>query len=156
MAIETGMIAPDFTLVDSDMKMGSLSDYRGKNVLLLFFPLAFTSVCTAELCAVRDDFGSYHSLDAEVLAISVDTLFTLKKFKEEQGLNFRLLSDFNKTASRSYGAIYEDYFGMQGVSKRAAFLIDKQGQIAFAQVLDNDSEWPDFAAIKQALEGLNR
>jgi peroxiredoxin len=154
MALEIGQVAPDFSLVDSDMKMGSLSEYQGKNVLVLFFPLAFTSVCTAELCAVRDDLTAYNSLDAEVLGISVDTLFTLKKFKEEQGLNFRLLSDFNKTAARSYGALYEDYFGMHGVAKRAAFLIDKQGRIAFAQVLENDAEWPDFEAIKQKLAGL--
>jgi peroxiredoxin len=154
MALETGQVAPDFSLVDSDMKMGSLSEYQGKNVLVLFFPLAFTSVCTAELCAVRDDLAAYNSLNAEVLGISVDTLFTLKKFKEEQGLNFRLLSDFNKTAAKSYGALYEDYFGMHGVAKRAAFLIDKQGRIAFAQVLENDAEWPDFEAIKQKLAGL--
>jgi peroxiredoxin len=154
MALEIGQVAPDFSLVDSDMKMGSLSEYQGKNALVLFFPLAFTSVCTAELCAVRDDLAAYNSLNAEVLGISVDTLFTLKKFKEEQGLNFRLLSDFNKTAARSYGALYEDYFGMHGVAKRAAFLIDKQGRIAFAQVLDNDAEWPDFEAIKQKLAGL--
>jgi peroxiredoxin len=154
MALEIGQVAPDFSLVDSDMKMGSLSEYQGKNVLVLFFPLAFTSVCTAELCAVRDDLAAYNSLNAEVLGISVDTLFTLKKFKEEQGLNFRLLSDFNKTTARSYGALYEDYFGMHGVAKRAAFLIDKQGRIAFAQVLENDAEWPDFEAIKQKLAGL--
>jgi glutaredoxin-dependent peroxiredoxin len=154
MAIELGQVAPDFTLVDSEMKMGSLSEYRGKNVLLLFFPLAFTSVCTAELCSVRDDLATYHSLDAEVLAVSVDTLFTLKKFKEEQGLRFRLLSDFNKEAARSYGALYEDYFGMHGVAKRAAFVIDKEGRIGYAQVLENDSEWPDFEAIKQKLGEL--
>jgi peroxiredoxin len=154
MAVAIGDLAPEFILVDSDMKMGSLSEYRGKNVLLLFFPLAFTSVCTAELCSVRDNLASYNHLEAEVLAISVDTLFTQKKFKEEQGLNFRLLSDFNKTAAGSYGALYEDYFGMHGVAKRAAFVIDKEGKIAFAQVLENDSEWPDFAAIHEKLQEL--
>jgi peroxiredoxin len=136
------------------MKMGSLVEYRGKNVLLLFFPLAFTSVCTSELCSVRDNLATYNHLEAEVLAISVDTLFTLKKFKEEQGLNFRLLSDFNKTAAGTYGALYEDYFGMHGVAKRAAFVIDKEGRVAFAQVMENDSEWPDFAAIQEKLAGL--
>lgn len=154
MAITIGQTAPDFTLVDSDMKLGTLSEYRGKKVLLLFFPLAFTSVCTAELCSVRDDFATYNSLDAEVLAVSVDTLFTLKKFKEEQGLTFRLLSDFNKTAAKSYGALYDDYFGMHGVAQRAAFIIDKEGRVAFAQVLENDSEWPNFEAIKQKLGEL--
>lgn len=154
MAIEIGQAAPDFTLVDSDMKMGSLGEYRGKNVLLLFFPLAFTSVCTAELCSVRDEIATYNELNAEVLAVSVDTLFTLKKFKEEQGLRFRLLSDFNKDAARAYGALYEDYFGMRGVAKRAAFVIDMEGRIAYSEVLENDSEWPDFEAIKQKLAGL--
>lgn len=154
MAIEIGEMAPDFHLVDSDMKMGSLSEYRGKKVLLLFFPLAFTSVCTAELCSVRDDWSTYHSLDAEVLAISVDTLFTLKKFKEEQGLNFRLLSDFNKTTASAYGALYEDYFGMHGVAKRAAFVVDKEGRIVLAQVMENDSEWPDFEEIRKKLAAI--
>ncbi|MCU0395280.1 MAG: redoxin domain-containing protein [Chitinophagaceae bacterium] len=155
MAITIGDMAPDFSLVDSDMKMGSLADYRGRNVVILFFPLAFTSVCTAELCGVRDDLITYNQLQAEVLAISVDTLFTLKKFKEEQGLNFRMLSDFNKTTSRAYGALYEDYFGMQGVSKRAAFVVDKEGRIAYAEVHDKDDVLPDFEAIKAVLGRLS-
>src|SRR5438128_944053 len=128
MTIQVGQKAPDFSLYDSDKQKQSLSDYTGKNVLLLFFPLAFTSVCTAELCDMRDNLKMYEQLDVQPLAISVDSLHTLKKFKEEQGLNFPLLSDFNKEVSQLYGSLYETFgFDMKGVSKRSAFLIDKEG-----------------------------
>src|ERR1044071_793882 len=97
--IQVGQQAPDFTLYDSVKNKVTLSDQRGQNVLLLFFPLAFTSVCTAELCSVRDSLKIYEGLKAKPFGISVDSLHTLKKFKEEQHLNFELLSDFNKEVS---------------------------------------------------------
>jgi len=151
--IQTGQPAPDFNLIDSDKKAVKLSDLRGQNVLLLFFPAAFTSVCTAELCSVRDNLSQYASVHAQPLGISVDLPFTLAKFKEEQQLNFPLLSDFNKDASRAYGCIYEDWIlGLKGVSKRAAFIIDREGIVRYAEVLENAGEQPDFAAIKAALE----
>jgi peroxiredoxin len=99
MAIQPGQIAPDFTLYDTTKTKLTLSDLKGENVLLLFFPLAFTSTCTKELCAVRDDIATYERANARVLAISVDSPQTLAKFKEEQRLNFTLLSDFNKEVS---------------------------------------------------------
>ncbi len=156
MALQTGQQAPQFTLFDTDKKEISLSDYKGRNVLLLFFPLAFTSVCTAELCSVRDNYKLYEGFTAQPVGISVDSLFTLAKFKEEQHLNFPLLSDFNKTASTDYGALYEQFgFGMQGVSKRAAFVIDGEGIVRYAEVLDNAGLQPDFEAIRETLSGLN-
>ena len=98
-----GKTAPAFTLFDTEKKAVNLADYKGKNVVVLFFPLAFTGVCTAELCSIRDNIGMYNSANAEVLGISIDSLFVLGKFKEEQKLNFSLLSDFNKTAIDAYG-----------------------------------------------------
>ncbi len=155
MALQKGDTAPNFTLFSSDKKEITLSDYQGKNVVLLFFPLAFTGVCTTELCTMRDDIAKYQNLNAEILAVSVDSLFTLEKFKAEQNLNFELLSDFNKSASTAYDALYADFvLGMKGVSKRSAFVIDKSGTIQYAEVLDNAGELPNFVAIQETLSSL--
>lgn len=157
MTLQIGQPAPHFTLFDTEKKEVSLSGYKGQNVLLLFFPLAFTSVCTAELCSVRDNLKIYDGLQAQPLGISVDSLHTLAKFKAEQNLNFPLLSDFNKEVSTTYGALYEQFgYGMKGVSKRAAFVIDKNGVIQYAEVLENAGLQPDFDAIRQVLEAQKR
>ena len=156
MKIEVGQKAPLFTLNDTDKKAVSLSDFKGKNVLVLFFPLAFTGVCTAELCATRDDIASYNNTNAQVLGISVDSLFTLGKFKAEQNLNFPLLSDFNKEASTAYGALYAEFaLGMKGVSKRSAFVIDKEGIVRYAEVLEDAGKVPDFDEIQRVLKTLS-
>src|SRR4051812_44868701 len=107
--VEIGHKAPEFSLYDTTKTMVSLADLKGKNVLLLFFPLAFTSTCTTELCFVRDSISSYNNLNAKVFGISVDSAYTLAKFKHEQQLNFELLSDFNKEASIAYDSIYETF-----------------------------------------------
>ena len=154
--LQTGQQAPDFTLYDSAKNKVSLQDYKGKKVVLLFFPLAFTSVCTKELCYVRDNITLFNNIDAQVLGISVDSLYTLAKFKEEQGLNFPLLSDFNKEVSKAYGALYNEFsYGMKGVSKRASFVIDQQGTIQYAEVLANAGDLPNFEAIQSALTITN-
>ena len=156
--MQIGQQAPDFSLFASMKEKITLSDFKGnKNVLLLFFPQAFTGVCTKELCSVRDDISRYQNTAAEVIGISVDSVFTLAKFKEEQQLNFPLLSDFNKEVSTLYHTIYESFtdMGMKGVSKRSAFLIDKQGVIQYAEVLDNAGEVPDFEKINQVLSELS-
>jgi peroxiredoxin len=148
--------APNFSLFNTEKQKITLSDLKGKNVVLLFFPLAFTSVCTAELCGVRDNYAMYNDLNAVVFGISVDSLFTLGTFKKEQNLNFDLLSDFNKTTSKEYNTLYEQFgFDMLGVSKRSAFVIDKEGIIKHIEVLENAGETPDFTKIKATLEGLN-
>jgi glutaredoxin-dependent peroxiredoxin len=155
MPIEIGQTAPDFSLYNSEKILVTLSEQKGQPVLLLFFPLAFTSVCTAELCSVRDNIAWYNSINTKVFGISVDALQTLAKFKEDQQLNFTLLSDFNKEASRAYGSIYEQFgFNMKGVSKRSAFVIDKDGIVRYAEVLENAGEVPDFEKIKAALDSL--
>src|SRR5574343_215143 len=105
--LKVGDLAPDFTLYNTEKQAITLSDLKGQNVVLLFFPLAFTSTCTAELCSVRDDIGSYSNISAKVYGISVDSPFSLGKFKAEQNLNFDLLSDFNKKTSSDYGCLYD-------------------------------------------------
>ncbi len=156
MEITVGSKAPNFTLRNTEKAEVSLADYKGKNVVLLFFPLAFTGVCTTELCTMRDDIASYEGLDAEVLAVSVDSLFTLEQFKKAENYNFQLLSDFNKNVSRAYGAFYEDFvLDMKGVSKRSAFVIDKEGMIQYAEVLESAGDLPNFDAVKAALAKLN-
>lgn len=153
MALPKGTQAPDFTLYDSEKKQVSLHDFAGKNVLILFFPLAFSSVCTKELCSIRDDISNYGNLNAQVLGISVDSLYSLDKFRKEQQLNFPLLSDFNKEVSKVYDVLYDVFpaFEMRGVSKRAAFVINNDGVIVYSEARDIPSELPDFESIKAAL-----
>lgn len=155
MSITLGQVAPDFSLFNTEKQEVSLASFKGKNVVILFFPLAFSGVCTKELCSVRDDIASYQSLNAEIIGISIDSLFTLGKFKEDQKLSFHLLSDFNRTASKAYGAFYEDFvFNMKGVSKRSAFVVDKEGIIRYAEVLESAGDIPNFDAVKATLETL--
>lgn len=156
MAIQVGDKAPNFTLFSSEKKEVSLDDFEGKNVVLLFFPQAFTGVCTTELCSMRDNIATYEKLDAEVIALSVDSIFTLDRYKADQNLNFPLLSDFNKTVARAYDALYEDFvFGMKGVAKRSAFVIDKNGIVRYAEVLESAGDLPNFEAVQSTLANLN-
>jgi len=155
MSIQVGQQAPEFSLYNTEKNKVSLSDLKGKNVLLLFFPQSFTGVCTKELCSVRDDINRYNQANAVVLGISVDSIFTQIRFREDQNLNFQLLSDFNKEASAAYGALYDSWiFDMKGVSKRSAFIVDKEGKIAYAEVLENPGDLPNFDAINQTLSEL--
>ncbi|HLI92930.1 MAG TPA: redoxin domain-containing protein [Puia sp.] len=153
--IQIGQPAPEFSLYSSDKQKISLSDFKGKSVVLLFFPQAFTGTCTKELCSTRDNIAAYNHANAQVLAISVDSLFTLARFKEDQRLNFPLLSDFNKTVSATYGCLYDNFvFDMHGVSKRSAFVVDKQGIIRYAEVLETATDLPDFEAVQKTLESI--
>lgn len=155
MALQIGQQAPAFTLFNTEKQPVSISDFAGKNVVILFFPLAFTGVCTTELCAIRDSIAVYNQANAVVLGISVDSVFTLARFKEEQGLNFQLLSDFNKEVSAAYGSLYENFvFDMKGVSKRSAFVLDKNGAVAYAEVLESAGDLPSFEAIQETLKAL--
>jgi peroxiredoxin len=156
MSVQVGQDAPDFTLKNTDMQDVTLSAFRGqKNVVLLFVPLAFTGVCTTELCSVRDNLNTYAQLNAEVLGLSVDSPFAQKAWKEKEQLNFTLLSDFNRQAVKAYGAQYDNLIGLQGVAKRAAFVIDKQGKIRYAEVLENARDLPNFDQINATLKSLN-
>jgi peroxiredoxin len=156
MPIQPGQQAPDFTLRDEQKNKVTLSAQRGKKVVLLFYPLDFTSTCTKELCFMRDNLATYNNLNAQVYGISVDSLYSHDKFKKEQNLNFPLLSDFNKEVSTAYDTIYETFSNdMRGVSKRSAFVIDTQGIVRYAEVLENAGDIPDFEAIQRCLEEIN-
>jgi peroxiredoxin len=156
MSVQVGQDAPDFTLKNTDMQDVTLSAWRGqKNVVLLFVPLAFTGVCTTELCSVRDNLQAYSQLNAEVFGISVDSPFAQKAWKEKEQLNFTLLSDFNRQVVKAYGAQYDNLIGLQGVAKRAAFVIDKQGKIRYAEVLESARDLPNFDQINATLKSLN-
>jgi peroxiredoxin len=152
MHISTGDDAPRFALpaapgeiVDVGARIG------GRPIVLLFFPLAFSSVCTAELCAVRDDWSVWAELDADIFGISVDSPFVTRRFREELGLPFPLLSDFNHHVGAAYGVLYEDYFGLRGVARRAAFVVGVDGRIAYAWVSERDDELPDFRALEKVV-----
>lgn len=152
MSLQVGDKAPDFKLIGSDLKEVALSDFAGKKLVIHFFPLAFTGVCTTQLCTMRDSFGYYEGLNAAVLGISIDSPFVLAKFKEEQAYQFPLLSDFNKETSQAYGAFYDEFvFNLKGVAKRAAFVIDENGTITYAEVLESAGDLPDFNAIKEVV-----
>ena len=155
MSLETGTQAPDFTLktkTSGGLEDIRLNDYLGKKkVVLLFFPLVNTSVCTQEMCDVSQDLSSYEGLNAQVLGISVDSPFAQAMWAEKEGINLTLLSDFNREASRSYDVLFEDLLGLQGVAKRSAFVIDENGKIVFASSSDNPKQLPDFDGIKAAL-----
>lgn len=158
MFLKVGDTAPNFELFDHNTEKVSLEQFKGKNVVLLFFPLANTSVCTKEMCTFRDELKVYENLNAQVLGISVDSPFALKMFAEKNNYNFPLLSDFNKEVSASYGALYDVFvpgkFDFKGVSKRSAFVIDKNGVIQYAEVLENAAEEPNYSAIKSTLEKI--
>ncbi|WP_316818701.1 peroxiredoxin [Pedobacter nyackensis] len=153
MALQIGDKAPDFKLFSSDLKEVSLSDYKGKKLVVHFFPMAFTGVCTTQLCTMRDSFGYYQGMNAEVVGISVDSPFTLAKFKEENAYQFPLLSDFNKEVSQAYGSFYDEFvFNLKGVAKRAAFVIDEEGKIIHSEILEDAGNMPDFDVIRKSVE----
>ncbi|MGQ9644237.1 MAG: redoxin domain-containing protein [Ignavibacterium sp.] len=158
MSLKVGDVAPDFTLFNQDAQPVSLNHFKGKNVVILFFPLANTSVCTKEMCTFRDELKIYENLNAQVLGISVDSPFALKMFAEKNNYNFPLLSDFNKEVSAKYGALYDVFvpgkFDFKGVSKRSAFVVNKEGKIEYCEVLENAGDEPNYNSIKDVLEKI--
>lgn len=153
--MQIGQIAPHICLYNTDRKKVDFRDLSGKKKVLVFFPAAFTSVCTAEMCTVRDNLDAFNSLDALVFGISTDSPFTLKKFKEEHHITFDLLSDYNKEVCRAYGIFREEFIlEMKGVAERAVFIIGVDGTIKYREVLENPGNMPDFAAAKRALETI--
>jgi len=159
MSLKVGDKAPDFTLKSHLLENVTLSNYFGKaNVVLLFFPFVNTATCEKELCSMRDGLAEYENLDAQILAVSVDSPFSQKLWADKNKFNFPLLSDFNKEVCQSYGAYYDVFvpgkFDYKGVAKRSAFVIDKNGIIQYAEVLENAGEEPSYNNIKAALEKL--
>jgi peroxiredoxin len=154
--INIGQKAPDFKLLDKDKKEVSLSDFKGKNLVLFFFPMAWTGGCTKEMCTVQEDYNQYKNMDAEVVGISVDTFFALKKFSDEFKIEFNLLSDFNKQTIRDYDIVFHEFaFGYKDVAKRSTFVIDKEGIVRFMEILPTPGEFPNMAAIREAVNKLS-
>jgi peroxiredoxin len=147
-------MAPDFTLPNQDREPVTLSARRGRPVVLAFFPAAFSSVCTRELCTFRDRLSALSLADAQVYGISVDTFFALKAFQNDQQLTFPLLSDFNKQVIRDYGVFNEDMIGLKGIAKRAVFVIDKDGIVRYGEVLADARNEPDYERVLAELEKL--
>jgi peroxiredoxin len=158
MPAELNQRAPDFTTKACDgekIEDFTLSRELGKeNLVLAFFPLAFSPVCTNEMCSFRDSMSQFNSLKARVYGISVDSPFVLNAFIKANELKFKLLTDFNKEISRAYGALHEDLMGLKGVSKRSVFVLDKNGTVRFKWVSDDPRQLPDFGAITKTLEDM--
>lgn len=159
MQLKVGDIAPDFSLKSTSNETYKLSDFKGKkNVVILFFPAVGTSVCEKELCSTRDGMKDYENLNAQVLAISVDGPFAQKLWSDKHQFNFPVLSDFNKEVAPTYGAFYDvwlpEKFGLKGVAKRSAFVIDKDGIIKYAEVLENAGHEPNYNAIQEVLKNI--
>lgn len=155
MALATGIKAPDFTLktknADGLHDVTLSSQFGKKKTVLLFFPLAFTSVCMDEMCTVNSGLQAYKDLNAEVYGISVDSPFAQEKMAQIDQLQFPLLSDFNKEVSEAYDVLYADLLGFKGVAKRSAFVIDADGTILYSESSDDPKVVPDFDAIKATL-----
>jgi peroxiredoxin len=154
MSATVGSKAPDFTLMNENREPVTLSSQQGHPVVLAFFPAAFSGVCTKELCTFRDSMAKLNNAKAQVYGISVDTFFTLAAFKKDQNLNFPLLSDFNKDVIQAYGAFNPDMIGLKGIAKRSTFVIDKDGIIRYAEVLDDARNEPSYDKVFDTLAKL--
>jgi len=155
MAIAAGMQAPGFRLFNTERKEISLGDFAGKNLIINFFPAAFTGVCTEQVCHSRDDMGLFKGMGAEVIGISVDSPFSLKAFKEKNNINFELLSDFNKTTIHEYDMYFPNFAcGMKGVAKRGVVVVDRNGKIAYSEETASPGTQVNFQALEEALKQL--
>src|SRR5690349_4163473 len=155
MSADVGSRAPDFTLTSHERQPVTLSQQRGKPVVLAFFPAAFSSVCQKELCTFRDSLARLNAAHAQVFGISVDTFFTLKAFHDQQQLTFPLLSDFNKDVIRQYGVFNEDMIGLKGIAKRAVFVLDKDGVVRHREVLEDARNEPNYEQVFETLKSFH-
>jgi glutaredoxin-dependent peroxiredoxin len=157
MALQAGNTAPDFTLVNQDRENVTLSQELGKgSVVLAFFPGAFSSTCTKELCNFRDTMSSFTNVNAKVVGISTDTFFALKAWHDQQKFGFPLLSDYNKEVINKYGVVHPDMIGLKNIAKRAVFVIDKNGVIRYTEVLDDARNEPDYAKLNEAVSQIGK
>jgi glutaredoxin-dependent peroxiredoxin len=154
MPADVGSKAPDFTLMNQDRQPVTLSELKGKPVVLAFFPAAFSSVCEKELCTFRDSMGQLGQSNAQVLGISTDTFFAQKAFHDQQKFNFPLLSDFNKEVIRNYGVLNPDMIGLKGIAKRSVFVLDKDGVVRYKEVLEDARNEPDYQKVLSAVASL--
>ena len=157
MAIPVGSKAPDFTLkskspVDADVKLSN--NFGKKNTVLLFFPLAFTGVCTAELCGVTSAFDTYAGLGADVIAVSVDSPFAQAAWAKQEKIGITLASDLNKTTIKAYNVVFPMLAGVGDTAARAAFVIDKSGVVQYSEQTPTPKDLPNFEAVKTVLAKL--
>ncbi len=153
MALNVGDKAPDFEAPDQNLKMRKLSDFKGNKLVLAFFPGAFTSVCTKEMCTFRDSMANLNKLNATVLGVSVDQPFSNAKFAKDNNLNFDLLSDLTREMSNKYGGLHQNFVNIPGLvaSKRSVFVIDKNGKVTYAWVSEDPGVEPDYKKIEEEL-----
>ncbi|MCL4315220.1 MAG: peroxiredoxin [Candidatus Thermoplasmatota archaeon] len=153
MTVEIGKKAPDFNLIGSDLKPRSLNDYIGHKTLILFFPGAFTGVCTKEMCNIRDSMAKFNDIGSKVVGISVDAPFSLAQFAKEYNLKFDLLSDSSREASRAYDSLHENFVGVKGLyaSKRSAFVLDSKGIVRYKWISDDPGVEPDYSRLLEEL-----
>jgi len=157
MVVEVGSKAPDFTLVNQDRENVTLSEELKKgNVVLAFFPGAFSGPCTKEMCNFRDTMSNFAKVNADVLGISTDTFFALKAWRDQQHFEFPLLSDYNKEVIGAYGVVNPDMIGLKNIAKRAVFVIDKGGSVRYREVLDDARNEPDYNRLNEALAKLGK
>ena len=157
MAVEVGQAAPDFTLYDTDRKQRSLSDFKGKKVVLAFFPGAFTGVCTTEMCTLRDQIDQFNSMNAQVIGITVDGPFAQKAWTDQNNVTYPFLSDFGREVINQYGVAFPNLAGVEGyvVANRAVLVLDQEGVVRYKWVAPNPGTEPDYDAVKAAVSSLS-
>ena len=154
MSIRKGDMAVGFTLPAKPGEPVDVAEHIGHDrVVLLFFPLAFSPVCTDEMCGLRDEWSKWEDLDAKVFGITVDSPFITDKFRTELRIPFPILSDFNKEVATDWGVLHEELAGLRGVTKRAAFVIDASGTVQYDWVSEDPKVLPDFDAVRAAVAG---
>jgi glutaredoxin-dependent peroxiredoxin len=152
MAVDVGAKAPDFTLPNQDRQPVTLSEQlKNGPVVLAFFPAAFSGVCTKEMCTFRDSMSELNKASGTVLGVSTDTFFALKAWGDQQKLTFPLLSDYNKDVIRKYDVVNPDMVGLRDISKRAVFVIGRDGTVKHREVLDDARNEPNYAKVNEAI-----
>ena len=151
-----GSAAPEFKLFNQKKEEVSLSNLKGKNVVLAFFPASFTGVCEKEMCTFRDAMSNFNDMNATVLGISVDAPFSNAAFATKNNLNFDILSDYGRNAVKAYGVAHDDFAGMPGytAAKRSVFVVDKNGTLKWSWVAETPKNEPDYDAVKKAVAEL--
>ena len=156
MAVEVGQAAPNFTLFDTDRKPRELSEFKGKNVVLAFFPGAFTGVCTKEMCTLQDQIDQFNSMNAQVIGISVDPPFAQKAWMDQNNVTYPFLSDYNRLVVNQYGVTLPGLAGLEGyvAAQRSVFVLDKDGVVRYKWVSDTPANEPDYDEVRQAVSQL--
>ena len=157
MPVDVGQAAPDFSLYDNDRQQRTLSEFKGENVVIAFFPGAFTGVCTTEMCTLRDSLSQFNSMNAQVIGISVDGAMVQKAFSDQNNLGFTVLSDFQRQAVSLYDVSLPNFAGMDGyvAAQRSVFVVDKEGIVKYKWVADSPGNEPNYEEIQRAVGQLS-